>query len=341
MCLSRFIQKQKKAGENMAISRRSFMKYCGLAAGALGLDSTGLGLLQKVLANPLAPSVIWLQGSACAGCSVSLLNRIADTGPATVTEVLTGAINLVYHTTLMVPAGDPAVAEMRRVYEGGNYVLVLEGGVPTAAGGAACIAHSLHGEEVTFQQAVQEMTARALATVCVGTCSSFGGIPASGSNPTGIVGVRQLTGRPTINISGCPANPDWVIWAVVQLLTGTPVDLDSDGRPTALYGTNLAGATAPATLHDKCPRNRDVNPNAPTAATSFDNCNGRCLLDLGCRGPVVKARCDGCWNTKATDPTNPPSERWRNWCVGANAPCQGCVEKTFPGPQSFFEYYEG
>jgi hydrogenase small subunit len=325
----------------MTISRRRFIKYCGLAAGAMGLDSVGLGLLEKVLANPLAPSVIWLQGTACAGCSVSLLNRISDSQPLTVAEVLTDAINLVYHTTLMTPAGDPAVAELRRVYEGGSYVLVIEGGVPTAANGATCIVHSFHGEEVPFEQAVQEMSARAIATVCVGTCASFGGIPASGSNPTGIMGVSQITGRPTINISGCPANPDWVVWAIVQLLTGTPVDLDSDGRPTALYNTNLSGQPVHELVHDRCPRNQYVNPDAPAPATSFSDCDGRCLINLGCRGPLTKSRCDGCWNEKATDPTSPPSERWRNWCVGANAPCQGCVERTFPGPESFFELYQG
>ena len=220
------------------ITRRDFLKYCGLSAAALALTSEKLGFLQAALANPAAPSVIWLHGSSCTGCSVSLLNRIADAaGPApTIKEVLTDAINLVYHATLMTPAGDSATAELRRVYESGNYVLVLEGGVPTAYGGGPCIVYSLHGEEITYQQAVQEMSARALAIVCVGTCASFGGIPASGSNPTGVVGVGALTGRATINISGCPANPDWVVWAIVQLLTGTPVDLDVDFRTKALYG---------------------------------------------------------------------------------------------------------
>ena len=325
----------------MELSRRKFMQYCTLSAAAIGLDVFDLGLLEKALANPLGPTVIWLKGSACDGDSISLLNRISDSAPKTVAEVLTDAINLVYHTNLMTSAGDSAVAELRRVYDSGNYLLILEGGVPTAANGAACIVHSLHGQETTFQQVVQEMTARAIATVCVGTCAAFGGIPASGSNPTGVMGVSQLTGRPTINISGCPANPDWIVWAIVQLLTGRPVELDSDGRPSALYGRNLAEATTPALVHDKCPRNIYVNPNAPTAATSFSDCNGRCLIELGCRGPMTKSRCDGCWNVKATDPTNPPSELWRNWCIGANAPCQGCVEKTFPGPQSFFELYEG
>ncbi len=323
----------------MIVSRRSFLEYCGLSAAFLGIGSK-LGLLQEALAAPTAPAVIWLHGSSCTGCSVSFLNRIAATAPATVADVLTGAVNLVYHATLMTPAGDAAVSELKRVYDTGNYVLVLEGGVPTAFKGGPCVVFSLNGQETTYMQAVQEMSARALALVCVGTCASFGGIPASGDNPTGVVSVRALTGRPTINISGCPANPDWVVWAIVQLLTNTPVDLDADGRPTALYAKRLSGAAAPALIHDKCPRNNLVNPGAPAEATSVTFCDGRCLIQLGCRGPYTKARCDGCWNILATDPNPTPNERWkRNWCIGVNAPCHGCVEKTFPGPQSFFEPY--
>jgi NiFe hydrogenase small subunit HydA len=323
----------------MMVSRRSFLEYCGLSAALLGIGSK-LGLLGEALAAPTAPSVIWLHGSSCTGCSVSFLNRIAAAAPATVADVLTGAINLVYHATLMTPAGDAAVSELKRVYSSGNYVLVLEGGVPTAFRGGACVVFSLNGQETTYMQAVQEMSARALAVVCVGTCGAFGGIPASGSNPTGVVSVSQLTGRPTLNLSGCPANPDWVVWAIVQLLTGTPVELDGDGRPIALYAKRLSGATAPALIHDKCARNRDVNSEAPTEATSFTACDGRCLIQLGCRGPSTKARCDGYWNILATDPADPPDERWRNnWCIGVNAPCHGCVEKTFPGPQSFYAPY--
>jgi len=325
----------------MGVSRREFLKYCGLSAAAAAMSSQ-LGLLRDALANPAAPSVIWLHGSSCTGCSVSFLNRISDTAPATVADVLTGSVNLIYHATLMTPAGDPAVAELKRVYNSGNYVLVLEGGVPTAFGGGPCIVYSLHGQETTYQQAVQEMSAKALAVICVGTCASFGGIPASGSNPTGVVGVHALTGRPTINISGCPANPDWVCWAIVQLLTNTPVTLDADNRPTALYAKNLAGTTVPALIHDKCPRNQNVNSGAPAQATDFSDCDGRCLRPLGCRGPYTRARCDGSWNIKATDPANPPVDRWRsNWCIGVNAPCHGCVEKTFPGPQSFYDPYSG
>lgn len=296
---------------------------------ALGISGNVLALVERRLARAGKPMVVWLHGSSCVGCSVSLLNRISEAAPYSATELLTDTVDLVYHQTVMAQAGDPAASVLTRAYRDGGYVLVLEGGVATAFNGHACIAYSLNGEEVTFMKAVSDLSSRAAAVVCVGTCASFGGIPAAGANPTRVVGVGALTGRPVINISGCPANPDWVVWAVAQLIAGAPVDLDEDRRPTALYNRDLSGNPCEATIHGKCPRNIDVNPNALPEATDFGQ-DGRCLIGLGCRGPSTKARCDRCWNGIAGQGT---------WCIGVNAPCHGCTEKTFPGPQSFYELY--
>lgn len=313
----------------MNISRRRFLGFCGATAAAIGIDPLDLTRLGRALASPTAPSVIWLHGSSCTGCSVSLLNYVSDAAPHDIGEVLTGHVNLIFHATLMASAGDPAVAELARVYESGNYILVLEGGVPLAFGGHCCVVYGYQGREMTYQQAVQDFAARAAHVVCVGTCASFGGIPASSTNPTQVVGVHQLIGRPTINISGCPANPGWVVWAIVQLLLGQAVQLDEVGRPVALYTRDHQNQAVPALIHDKCPRNALVNPGAPEEATDFGQ-DGRCLINLGCRGPFTKAQCDKCWN-------GVPGQG--HWCIEVNAPCHGCVEPTFPGPQSFYDPY--
>lgn len=317
------------------------MRYCMLSAGVLGLDVCKLRLLEQALANPSssAPTVIWLIGSACTGCSVSLLNRISDKAgePADIVDVIGNDINLVFHPTIMGAAGATSVAALKRAYNTGNFVLVLEGAVPTAFDGHPCVVYTYNGKEVTFQQAVQELTAKALATVCVGTCASFGGIPASGSNPTGAMGVSQFTGRPTINISGCPANPDWIVWAIVQLILGNPVTLDSDGRPTALYNLDFSNSPTYSLIHDKCPRN-PANTSTPIASNFGEN--GHCLRQLGCRGPATKARCNGAWNgISGNGLVNPSDPHPGHWCIGVNAPCHGCVETTFPGTAPFFEQY--
>ena len=312
----------------MTISRRSFLRYCTASAAVLGLDPLRLGLLNRAMANPAAPSVIWLHGSSCTGCSVSLLNRITESGE-TIANVLVNDINLVFHATVMAAAGDPAVAELQRVRDSGNFILVCEGGVSTRFGGRCCITYGFGGGEITYMQAVQELAARALQVVCVGTCSSFGGIPRAGSNPTEVVSVHELTGRPTIHISGCPANPDWVVWAIVQLLTGATVELDEDRRPVALYATDLAGNPADPIIHEKCPRN--PGKTGTDVALDFGE-NGHCLEFLGCRGPSTKARCHGCWN-------GVPGQG--AWCIGVNAPCHGCTERGFPGPEPFYEPFSG
>jgi hydrogenase small subunit len=293
------------------ISRRDFLKYCGVSAAVLGISTTELGQLEEALANPNAPTVIWLQGSGCTGCSVSFLNRISTSAPKSAADILVNFINLQFHAQLMSVAGESAVSIVEDVYNNDNYILVVEGGVPTAFGGATCWAWSYNGVDVTFQSAVKDLAARALKVVCIGTCASWGGIAAAAPNPTGVKGVKAATGKTTINVAGCPPHPDWITWAIVQLLINNTVTLDSYGRPKALYGK---------TVHDLCPRKE-------TDETNKFGVDKRCLKELGCRGPETRANC--------------PTQLWNNrsnWCVDANAPCLGCTEPTFPGTKPFYTH---
>lgn len=298
----------------MKISRRDFLKLCGASAGALGLSMTELGRLEKALANVDGPKVLWLQGSACTGCSVSFLNRISGTAPLTAADVLIKSINLIYHPNLMSLAGDSAVDALNAVYQGGGYVLAVEGGIPTNFGGSACWAYSYKGVDVTFQKAVSDLASRAAAILCVGTCASFGGIPAAPPNPTGVQSVKAVTGKTTVNIAGCPPHPDWIVWAVAQLLLNNSIALDSNGRPTTLFNR---------TVHDQCPREEYEGGG------SF-GVDRRCLRGLGCRGPETRANCPQVlWNGRV------------NWCIDANAPCHGCTNPDFPDPLPFYQRVSG
>jgi hydrogenase small subunit len=285
----------------MEISRRDFLKYCGLTAAALGLGSSELLLLEEALANPTAPKVLWLQGSSCTGCSISFLNYIATSAPTSAADILINNINLAYHPNLMSMAGQDAAEVARQAYDAGGYILAVEGGVPTAFGGRACWAWSYNGEDVTFLQAVTDLASRASTILSIGTCAAFGGIPAAGPNPTQIKSVKAVTGKNTINIAGCPANPDWMVYTIVQLLLGNSLPLDASSRPTAIYGQ---------TVHSACSRR-----NRPES----------CLAPQGCRGPGTFCNCPtNQWNNRA------------NWCVNANAPCYACTEPSFPGTASLY-----
>lgn len=294
--------------EIMKVTRREFLRICGITAATIGLSSADLLNLEEVLANPTAPAVIWLVGSSCSGCSVSLLNRIASTAPETVDKVLTDSINLIYHPTVMALAGESAVDELMKVRNAGNFVLVVEGAVPTAFGGAPCWAWTYHGQDVTLLEAVTDLAPRAAAILSIGTCACYGGMAAAPPNPTRAKGVGEVCGKPVINIPGCPPHPDWIVGTIAHFILGHSIPLDSYGRPTQFFGMNL---------HDTCTR-KDNNQSLNFGV------DHECLLKLGCRGPVTFANCQTqLWNNG------------QNWCVDANAPCLGCVNPDFPTGKSF------
>jgi hydrogenase small subunit len=291
----------------VSITRRDFLKYCSISAAALGLTASDLLHMEQALANPTAPTILWLQGASCTGCSESFLNRFSTTAPTTAADTLINSVNLAYHPNLMSIAGQGAVDVINAAYTQGNYILAVEGGVPTAFGGAACWAYTDNGVDVTFKDAVTRLAGKAAKILAIGTCASFGGIPASGANPAGIQSVKTATGKATINIAGCATHPDWIVWTIVQLLTGKAIPLDSNGRPTGLFS---------GTVHSRCPR-RDLDDG------SYGHVG--CLESIGCRGPATTAMC--------------PVSQWNNgvnWCIGANVPCLGCTEPTFPGTNAFY-----
>ncbi len=92
---------------------------------------------------------------------------------------------------------------------------------------------------MTFLEAVQWLAPKALKVLSIGTCAAYGGIPASGGNPTGIKSVSAATGSSTINIAGCPPHPDWIVGVIAQLLAGKSISVDSYGRPTQYYGKKI------------------------------------------------------------------------------------------------------
>lgn len=284
----------------MSISRRAFLEVCRNSA---VIGAAHLLQLEEALANPNAPTVLWLQGAACTGCSVSFLNRISNTAPQTAKDVLITSINLAYHPNLMASAGETAAAVAEQAYAQGGYVLAVEGGVPTAFNGNTCWPWTLNGQDVTFLSAVRRLAGRAAAVLSVGTCAGWGGMAAAAPNPTGVQGVQAATGVRTINIAGCPPHPDWIVWTIAQLLTGERISLDGSGRPLALFRRSV---------HEQCPRRG-------TDQAKTYGVDGRCLKGLGCRGPETRANC--------------PLHGWNgavNWCVDANGSCIGCTDSAFP-----------
>lgn len=262
--------------------------------------------------------VIWLQCATCTGCSVSVLNSVSPTiKNILIDEVVPGKhVNLRFHATIMAGAGDLAmeVAEETMKRQKNGYLLVVEGSIPTVQKGVHGAIGERNHQPVSMVERVLEFGKDALAIIALGTCATFGGIPAAAPNPTGCVGTKDLLQskgieKPVINISGCPPHPDWFVGTVASiLLRGLPPpdELDDFGRPLAFYGK---------LIHENCQRRAYFDEG------KFAKKHGDpgCLYELGCKGPITYADCPiRLWNTGV------------NWCVGSGGGCHGCTQPEFP-----------
>lgn len=292
----------------MELTRREFLKICSASAVGLGISQLYIPGVVEALEKAAAgkPSVIWLQGASCAGCSVSLLN----TTHPTIAEVLLKIITLQYHPNVMAGAGEMAISYMDLISEQvrKEFFLVVEGSIPTKDGGIYCTIGEKNGKHITMLEAVKVLGAKSKAIIALGTCAAFGGIPAGKPNPTGAMGVKDVIGigTPTINIPGCPSHPDWLVASLVHvLLYGLP-DLDNYARPKIFFGE---------TIHQNCPNFSYFN-NGELAKKFAEK---GCLIQLGCKGPMTNSDC--------------PLRRWNSgveWCVGVGAPCISCCNPGFP-----------
>ncbi len=287
------------------LNRRDFLKLCAGGAAAVSLTSF-LGPFMKEAIAAGGPPVIWLEGSSCSGCSVSLLNTVDPD----IEKVLMEVISLRYHQTVMAGQGDIATNAIYQTASEnkGKFILVVEGAVPTGANGSYCRIGMKDGKEQTLVDILNEIGPQAMAILSVGTCSSYGGFPATPPNPTECKPVSEIVKNvPIINIPGCPAHPDWIVGTIAHVLLYKDIPaLDKVGRPKMFY-SHL--------LHDNCQR-RQYFDNGIFAKNFGDE---GCLLELGCKGPL--AYCDS---------TNRQWNHGTNSCIKAGAPCIGCTDPQFP-----------
>lgn len=305
----------------MGLSRREFLKLCGLSGLTLGLSQSLIAEIVKAFEKAVAgrPPVLWLHGSSDSGCSVSLLNSVHPD----VAEVLLQLISLEFHQTVMAASGELATSALEDALENhaGEFIFVVEGAIPTGINGVFCTVGELEGIPMMIVDWVKMLGAEAQAVVAVGTCASFGGIPAAAPNPTECKSVGEVfrengIATPLINIPGCPPHPDWIVGTLFHVLKYGIPDLDTLGRPRLFFGK---------LVHDKCPERShyDNREFAPRPGESG------CHLLLGCRGPDAYADC--------------PTRLWNggvNWCVESGTVCIGCTHPSFPDSVSPFYLYE-
>jgi hydrogenase small subunit len=287
------------------ISRRGFLSFCSGVAVTLGFSSSLGAQIAQAVMNPRRPPVIWLSAQECTGCTESLLRSHHPT----LENLILDMVSLDYHETLNVAAGHQAEAARQASMQEnhGNYLLVVDGAIPTRDGGIYCKVANR-----TIQEHLEEAAAGAAAIIAIGSCASWGGIPSSGINPTGAVGVSEiLPDKTIINIPGCPPNPYNFLSTVLQFVAfGSLPALDEKNRPKFAYGR---------LIHENCERRPHFD--AGRFAMEFGDeghRQGWCLYKLGCKGPETYANCPSILFGDVGS---------GSWPVGTGHPCFGCTEE--------------
>lgn len=291
--------------ERRGISRRSFLKFCGVMAGALALPPRYAHLIASALqAAPRVP-VIWLNGQDCAGNTEALLRATKPT----VAEVILDTLSLDYHEVLMAAAGHQAEASRAATLEKfpNGYIAVIEGSIPLADGGIYC---TVGGR--AFAEIVREVCDKALGVIAVGSCAFDGGLPAARGGITGAVGVSSfITNKKVINLSGCPMNPENLTATIVQYLTLKEFPAtDNLGRPLFAYGD---------TVHQHCESLAHYRRKEFVKEWGDEGHRaGWCLYQMGCRGPSTNANCSTIKFNAGT-----------SWPVASGHGCVGCTQPRF------------
>lgn len=289
------------------IKRRSFLGWVSATTAALMLPPMFEPMVAQAATLLNRVPVLWIEGQSCRGNSEALLR---SAGP-TIDDLLFNVISLEFHQLIMAAAGFQAEqrkADAAKAYSG-RYILVVEGSVPTAMGGAYA---TTGAAGTTFLDELTQLASGAAAVIAVGACATSAALPGAKPDPTGAVSVAQVVkGKPVINIPACPMNPVNFVGTLLHFtLTGTVPALDSLLRPKFAFGLRI---------HDNCERRGHFDAGEYVQQWGDAGAqNNFCLYKMGCKGPMTYNNCSLVGYNEAT-----------SWPIGAGHGCIGCSEPGF------------
>jgi len=233
--------------------------------------------------------VVWLNGASCTGCTVSFANTAyyssvqdllvpwakaahsvalaaglgddalvaaIDGGVLTDTGA-NGPLDLVFMETLSSSVGHRSIQAAKSALTTGPFVLCIEGSIQTNSDGSYCkIGNGDSASDtktISFANEVMEFASHAncAAILAVGTCASFGGIPAAKGSVTGARGLVSTGkfsggGYGTVNTQG--------FWDYLKanftggFISSITVTYGGSGYTSTPAVTISGGATATAVL---------------------------------------------------------------------------------------------
>lgn len=295
------------------VSRRDFLGFCAVTASMLGLGPAGVAAIVHAMETKPRIPVLWLHGMECTCCSESFLRS----GHPMASEIITSMISLDYDSTIMAAAGDQAeeiVHDIIRDYRG-EYILAIEGNVPLANDGMACIVAGR-----PFRHQFDEAAKHAKAIIAWGTCASSGCVQAARPNPTKATPIHKLVSHvPVINVPGCPPIAEVMTGVLSYILTYDRLpELDNQLRPKMFYSKRV---------HDTCYRRAHFDAGQFVEKWDDDGARqGWCLYKLGCRGPTTYNACASMgWNEGTSFP------------IKSGHGCIGCSEDGYFDRGPFYE----
>ncbi|NVO00607.1 MAG: hydrogenase small subunit [Geobacteraceae bacterium] len=287
------------------VSRRDFMKFCSAMSAALALPATFAPKIAQALDEVKRPTLVWLEFQSCTGDTEALLRA----SNPTVAEIILDILSVDYMDTIMAAAGHQAEENRAKIIkeEKGKYIAVVEGSIPLKDDGIYCCIGGRTAVDIA-----REVCGGAFATIAVGTCASYGGLPAAAPNPTGAVGTKEAVPAATVlNLPGCPLNPDNLTATVVHFLLFKKLPaVDQFGRPLFAYGKKI---------HDNCERRPHFDAGQYVQIWGDEaHRKGHCLYKMGCKGPETFHNC----------PTQRYNDR-TSWPVASGHGCAGCSQPQF------------
>lgn len=272
-------------------------------------------------------NILWLQSAGCGGCTMSLL---CAENPGLLDTLAGFGIRILWHPALSEETGTEAAAILKGVETGRTRLdaLCVEGAIARGPAGTGRF-HVLSGTGRPMLDWVRALAPMAEDVIAVGTCAAYGGVTAADSNPSDATGLqydggfeggvlgrdfRGRSGRPVINVAGCPTHPNWVTETLMLLAGRGLAEADLDGlRRPRFYADHL--------VHHGCPRNEFYEFKASAERLSDMGCM---MENLGCIGTQAHADCN-------TRPWNGEGS-----CTRGGYPCVNCTAPEFEEPGRAF-----